>query len=363
MTAYSNLLIYYLSGTGNAMQAAKWIAEDFGNSGIKSQVYSIDRNISSIKPIAANTLLGFCFPTHGFSLAPYMLNFILKFPKCTNKTHVFLLNTRAGMKLSKLFLPGLSGLAQILPALILLLKGYKIRYMQPLDLPSNWISIHPGIKAKVVASIFERCRGIISRMSNRLLTGKRRYQAFWSLPFDLAVAPISVLYYFIGRYGLAKTFYSTKDCNQCNLCIDLCPVQAISYKRNHPFWSYKCESCMRCMNICPERAIQTSHGYSIPLWIAISGIIESFVFSEINKITDVLLQKNVWTTILDFLIQGITFLLVIFIAYFCTHFLLKIKVVDIFFRYTSLTYFKFWRRYRSPDTKISGYKKDRIQTT
>lgn len=44
--------------------------------------------------------------------------------------------------------PGLSGLALILPALMLRLKGYRIKGLRPLDLPSNWISLHPGLRGK-----------------------------------------------------------------------------------------------------------------------------------------------------------------------------------------------------------------------
>lgn len=342
------------------MNAARWIAEDFNSSGIEASTHSIDRFEHTEFPDFQNCLLGFCFPTHGFNPAPFMLKFIWKFPWARHKTHVFLLNTRAGVKIRKAFIPGLSGLAQILPALILLIKGYRIRYMQPLDLPSNWISIHPGLREKVVKSIYSRCRAIINRMSKRLLNKKRRYQAFWSLPFDIAVSPISVGYYFIGRYGLAKTFYATKDCNQCNICIDNCPVKAISYKREHPFWSYRCESCMRCMNLCPERAIQTSHGYTIPLWWAITALAYPFMYREVNKWTDFFMQEGVLSSFGNILIQGIAFLLLSIPAYFVAHYLMKLKLIERLFRFSSLTYYKFWRRYKSPGLKVSQLKKDRI---
>jgi ferredoxin len=359
---FSFLQIFYLSGTGNAMHAAKWLAEDFEKAGVKSEVRSIDRFSDQqleLKP--EGDLIGFFYPTHGFSLAPYMLKFILRFPRARKKQSVVLLNTRAGMKLHKIFLPGLSGLAQLLPAFILLFKGYQIRYMQPLDLPSNWISLHPGIRQKVLDSIHERCRKITNRMAERLLAGKRRYQAFWSLPIDLLISPVAVLYYFIGRFGLAKTFYATSDCDQCSLCIDSCPIQAISFKNNKPFWSYRCESCMRCMNICPKRAIQTSHVYTILLWWAIMAIAIPFAYKGVHTLTNILEEKHFISSVLNLLIQGGTFLLVSIPAYFVAHYSLKRKLIDKLFRYTSLTYYSFWRRYKMPGLKVSQYKKDRIK--
>ena len=87
------------------------------------------------------------FPTHGFNAAPIMIRFIAGFPRGLGR-EVFLLNTRAGMKLSKIFLPGISGVALLLPAFILWIKGYRCIGFRPVDLPSNWIPLHPGIEEK-----------------------------------------------------------------------------------------------------------------------------------------------------------------------------------------------------------------------
>ena len=121
--------------------------------------------------------------------------------------------------MSKLFLPGLSGLAQFLPAFILRFKGFRIVGMQPLDLPSNWIILHPGLREKIVKSMFTRYKKIVRKFARRLFEGKKRYKALLSLPFDLLISPVAVGYYFIGRFFLAKTLVSTDACNSCNICI------------------------------------------------------------------------------------------------------------------------------------------------
>ena len=73
-----------------------------------------------------------------------MLNFLIHFPKGRNK--VLLINTRAGMLIGKWITPGLTGIAFYFSALVLKLKGYSIKAMFPVDLPSNWISVHPGLE-------------------------------------------------------------------------------------------------------------------------------------------------------------------------------------------------------------------------
>ncbi|MEZ4813181.1 MAG: hypothetical protein R2883_06875 [Caldisericia bacterium] len=75
--------------------------------------------------ISADETLGFISPTHGFNYPPVMLHFIIRFPKTKSKNKVFLMNTRAGTKLGKLFIPGLSGIALLLSSLIC---GLRIQY-------------------------------------------------------------------------------------------------------------------------------------------------------------------------------------------------------------------------------------------
>ena len=119
MKEWNSLYIYYISGTGNARKSSEWIADEASKRGLKTVVQQIDRLENIAMPSAEDRpLVGFAFPTHGFNAAPIMLKFIAGFPRGLSK-EIFLLNTRAGMKLSKLFMPGLTGVALILPAFIL----------------------------------------------------------------------------------------------------------------------------------------------------------------------------------------------------------------------------------------------------
>ncbi|MBI9039092.1 MAG: EFR1 family ferrodoxin [Bacteroidales bacterium] len=347
---YDKLIVYYFSGTGNAKNAAKWIAQFATNNGISSIVVSIDNKpLIEIQDESKKTLIGFCFPTHGFNVSPKMLKFIAGFPRKLN-SDVFILNTRAGMKLSKLFIPGLSGIAQFLPALILLTKSYRIVGMQPLDLPSNWISLHPGLRPKVVKSIYERCEKITYRFAEKLLNGKHVYKAFYSLPFDILISPISVLYYFIGRFVLAKTFIANNDCTSCDLCANNCPTNSIEMYNGKPFWKFTCESCMRCMNNCPKRAIQTAHLYSFFIWYIFGGLVTGIAFNYFfNKnFSTHFLPTGVFKILIYDIFQIISVFVGIYFAYKLLNFLLRYKIFNKFINYTSLTYYSFWRRYKPP---------------
>ena len=348
MSNYNQLIIYYFSGTGNSKHVAQWIYEVAVEKQIPVEVLDISKiDRKNISKPPENALIGFCSPTHGFNYPPVMVKFILRFPRSNNR--IFLMNTRAGLKLYKIFLPGLSGAALLFSALVLFFKGYKIIGMRPIDLPSNWLSLHPAVVKKAVGSLFDNYQKVTKRFANKILEGKKDYRALIDLPLDIIPAVFSITYYFLGRFFLAKTFYANSKCNNCELCIKQCPVRAIRLVDNRPFWSYRCESCMHCMNICPERAIETAHGFIIGLIILLNTVMQSVVYTwflnhNINWFSNEIILGWFWRLVL-YTIIGIPALI---ISYYMIHYLRKIKIIDILFTYTSLTKFKFWGRYKPP---------------
>ena len=346
---YDQLIIYYFSGTGNARNAAIWIEKVAKEKGLKTHLINIDRfKTIDVPELSEKTLIGFCSPTHGFNMPPIVLKFLAKFPKVKN-ADAFILNTRGGLKLYRFFIPGLSGVAQLLPALMLWYKGFGIVGMQPLDLPSNWLLLHPGLRKKVINSIYERCHGIVNNFATNMLDGKRKYKALLSLPVDLALIPISIGYYLFGRFFFAKTLVATNACTNCNVCISQCPVEAIKIVDERPFWTYKCESCMRCVNSCPHRAIETAHGFSGLIIVVVYVLLIPFIIS-ILKYYDILniekqskLFGQFWS-----LIETSIFILFIFLSYKVLHFLMKYKIAKRIITDCSLSKYKFWRRYKPP---------------
>jgi ferredoxin len=336
--------LYFFSGTGNARFVAHTFQSVTREKNIPCKLTDLgltDRK--NIQLPAPDELIGFISPTHGFNYPPLVVNFLLRFPRGRNR--VFLMNTRAGMKLWKLFLPGLSGIALLMAALVLVIKGYRIVGMRSIDLPSNWISLHPGVRRKVVLSIYRRCKKRTEVFAEKILSGRKVYRALLDLPFDLAIAPISLGYYFIGRFTLAKSFIANSDCDNCMVCINGCPVQAISLVNNRPYWSFSCESCMKCMNYCPRRAIETAHGFYFGI-LYLGNLAQTVWFwGSIEKVTGPLPDNPWWNTI-EFTINCAVALIFFYLGYRLIHFLSRNKYFARLVQYTSLTTWRFWRRYK-----------------
>jgi ferredoxin len=346
MTSYAKLVVYYFSGTGNSENVARWLGDAAREKGMEARLTNIAKTDRLAIPTPEpNTLVAFCSPIHGFNYPPVMLNFILRFPKAKN--HVLLLNTRAGMLLGKWNVPGLTGIAFYFSALILKLKGYSIRSMFPVDLPSNWISVHPGLNDRTVKFLHERNREKVYNFAQKVLAGGTNFRAIRELVQDLLISPISLGYYFIGRFFFSKTYYASSACDNCGLCIQSCPVKAIKTVDNRPFWTFNCESCMHCMSYCPKRAIETAHG-SIVLITVLSSLITSGLFySYFGK-----LFFDIEHTFLGFVLNSALFLGVLAIWYRLLHYAMRLKFVERLVVYTSLTKYKFWgRRYRALKNK------------
>jgi ferredoxin len=239
MSNYQNLLVYYFSGTGNALSAAKWIYENGLKRNIRSSVIPIESPDLNTTKSQGKSLIVFAYPTHGFIGPWIMLKFMLLFPKGYD-SDVFFLNTQGGFKVGRFFIPGVSGLALWFPIILFRCKGYHIKGGLPLDMPHSWTSFFPPNSKKASLAITERCHRIVDKMCSRVLSGKKyfRYTMFVHLWIDIPAAAVTPFYLFGGRFFLAKTLFASTDCNDCGICARYCPVKAIRIKNGKPYWKY-----------------------------------------------------------------------------------------------------------------------------
>jgi ferredoxin len=352
------LRMFFFSGTGNARNVAHWIAAAWREQDRAAEVIDLAKVEARAVHLDPGDEVGIASPTHGFNFPPITLRFFFAFPRARSANCAFIVNTRAGVRFFGVCLPGLSGVAQLLAALVLLLKGYRVVGMRPIDLPSNWISIHPGLREDNIRAIYERCEVITRRFAERLLDGRRDLRALWDLPQDLLIAPISLGYYFIGRFFFAKSFVASRACDGCEVCVRQCPTRALRLVGGRPFWTWRCESCMRCMNQCPRRAIETAHGFIVAVPLLLSLVMTALVVPAVRPLSPV------WATghpgeLARFVFDNILALAVLFLAYRLMHRALRLRLVERLVVATSLTHFGFWRRYRAPRKSATASLPDR----
>jgi Pyruvate/2-oxoacid:ferredoxin oxidoreductase delta subunit len=264
----------------------------------------------------------------------------MRFPKGKNK--VVLMNTRAGMLIGKFITPGLTGIAFYLSALLLFLKGFSIKAILPVDMPSNWISVHPGLNDRTVKYLHEKNKERVVKFARKILQGKRQFKHLLEV-HDILFAPIALAYYLVGRFFLAKTYFASADCDNCSLCIKACPVKAIIKVDSRPFWTFNCESCMKCMSNCPKKAIETGHGYIAAFVHVFYAVILVAFYKYFN--TYLFIIEN---TLFKFVLESVLSIAFLAAWYRLVHWLLQFKVLERLTVYTSLTKYKWWgRRYKA----------------
>jgi len=349
------LRVFFFSGTGNARNVACWLGDAWRLRGCEAQAFDLTKVEPGTIEVGRFDEIGLASPTHGFNYPPVTLEFLFRFPRTAHRNRVFIINTRAGVRLFGLSVPGLSGAAQLLAALVFLIKGYRVVGMRPIDLPSNWISLHPGLREDNIRSLYEQCEAITRRFADRLLDGKRDLRALLDLPQDLAMAPISLGYACVGRFLFAKSYIASSACDGCEACVKQCPVRAIRMIDGRPFWTYRCESCMRCMNQCPKRAIETAHGFIVSVLGLMSLALAVLVYPALGSVFPSLVEAEAGAlvSVARFVFATALTLMGLFFSYRLLHRALGHRVFERMAVLSSLTHWRFWRRYKPPKKSVS----------
>lgn len=338
MAPVKSIDFYFFSGTGNSKNVVRWFNQVALDKKVVTAIHDLGRQ--PVDPPDAQSLVVICSPVHGFNYPPLVLGFLRRFPR--GKNQVLLMNTRAGMRIGGWVTPGLSGIAFLWAALVLWIKGYTIRGMRPVDMPSNWISIHPGLNNQTVEYLHRVNKQRVTRLAEKIIDGNSDFKALREVVQDVLVAPVSLAYYFIGRFIIAKTYFASSACNGCGKCIEKCPARAVQLVDGRPYWTFHCESCMQCMSYCPKNAIETAHGL-VGMVVLVYSMLTTLLFDR--------LLLTAWPEVPGlaiFVAEWSLFVLLMGSGYRVFHFALRWKPFEKLMLATSLTWYKFWgRRYRA----------------
>ncbi len=335
-----------MTGTGNSYLVAKWFLAAFADA--RTTLYQISEHRPGITAGDAD-LLVFSYPTHGFTAPWLMIKQVFRLPP-GNGTHVVLLPTRAGTRLLKVSLPGMEGTAGYLIALLLWLRGYKVKGVSAVDMPANWTAVHWGLNQENVQAIIGKAGTTVQRIAARIAAGQACYNGFIPLLIGLGLARISLMYLILAQLVLAKLFFASDQCNGCGLCRRICPRQAVSLSGHKPRWSYACDSCMACMNYCPQQATEVS-----PLTVLLFAYVLSLPVAAWLAAKLGALFMTELSAIVNFAVQYLYTLVSVAAMCWLLHLVLRLKRVAAML--TALSHTKYFRRYRAPGATLADIHK------
>jgi len=364
--AYKKAVLYVMSGTGNTYRVSRWIEEIVNRHKVKAKVVMIeDADFENDANRSSGILLGLLFPTHGFMPPWSMIKFLFRIPRRKN-TPAMCVATRGALKIGPLQIPGASGFATFFAALLMLLKGYRVKAIFSLDMPSNFINFHWGLHPKNVNKITAKAQSRLERLIPRVLDGQRiwftrnnLWEILWCVFLFWLVPVLPIAYLIIARMFMAKVMFSNNQCVGCGLCARFCPNNAILMKdagtKKRPYWTYHCENCLRCMGYCKKKAVEAGHSWAVLLYFIVSVPIISYVWAWLHATLNFYpVISGYWTAevvyIFNFSLYSVYFLSAVFLSYWIFWHLIQFPIFNKFFSLTTLTHY--YRRYHDPETRL-----------
>lgn len=251
-----NLLILYESCTGNTEFAVDIIRRTLEQDGHTCEV-------RRFRDSGSDGLMGFdlyCFATPVQSFAPLasVYRFIKIMPKLPGRP-AFIITTAAGWP----------GVAHRMMATALRRKGMAVLGTRMLACPDSW-----PIGRRIDRHFYDhvtfprkrsvkKLRAFAVEMVNKAYRHREGIKVKQA-PHILWPTPTLPLGFFAVRgtlsHGFGKRTVNTEACTKCSICVETCPVGAVSLNGNDglPVFSKDCIGCWACFNNCPECAILSS---------------------------------------------------------------------------------------------------------
>lgn len=233
-------MIFYFSGTGNSLYAARQLGKKYGEDIVDM---SLESNKAKEYVIKDKENVGFVFPVYFYSVNDIVSKFIESMNlKCNENTYVYAVVTCGA---------SIGGCGSLLKQK-LAKKGIILKAVYPLVMPDNAM-IYYSIKSKEEnEKIFESSLLELDKICAKL---DEKSSTKFGGTF------ISKLLLFVYHRLLStRKFKVEESCISCGECANNCPEKSIEMVDGKPVWKKdKCVKCLSCINRCPKAAIQYGH--------------------------------------------------------------------------------------------------------
>jgi ferredoxin len=238
----ASTILYWFSGTGNSLVAAKELAARLGGAELVPMARALGGEIRTARRV------GLVFPVHAFGPPLLVAEFLRKLP-VSSETYLFAVATNGGM-IGQTF----RFMRQILAERALsLAAGWGVH------MPGNCLTLYGAESAKKQDRLFAKAPAKLDAIARAVAAEERG-------TYEDSYPPLSWLLGLIWRVGTPhfgeadRKFHATGVCTHCGLCERICPVGDIKLVEGRPTWLHHCQQCLACIQWCPVEAIQYGKG-------------------------------------------------------------------------------------------------------
>lgn len=239
-------MIFYFTGTGNTLWAAKQLAAATNE---RLLFIPEELNTACEYTLAEDERIGFCFPVHGWQPPRIVREFIRKMTIFGAAGHYTYTLCTCGDS---------TGLAVTMLAQELAQRGITLHSSQSLIMPESYVCLpfmytdKPEREREKIEQAQKELNIFIKVVEERQ-TGHNR--------LNLGLTPWTfshIIGAYFNRYMITdkKFTVNTDKCTHCGLCAKECPVGDIVFDST-PTWKHNgsCTCCLSCYHHCPVHAI------------------------------------------------------------------------------------------------------------
>lgn len=235
-------ILYYFTGTGNSLAAAKKIAATLGETELVP-IASLQDTSGDIVPAAER--IGIVAPVY-FCGLPLMVAAFAGRLDPTAAEYLFCVMTHGG--------GGESAAVRQLDGIIRDKRGRGLDAGFGIAMPGNYILMYESPAGEKQREILTKADNVIADIAGVVgRCGKR------NLPSSLIGRVLYSLAYPYFRSHVRdgdKKFTVTEKCTACGTCVAVCPSKNITLVNGRPVFQHRCELCCGCIHSCPVQAIQ-----------------------------------------------------------------------------------------------------------
>ncbi|ABS54865.1 4Fe-4S ferredoxin, iron-sulfur binding domain protein [Methanoregula boonei 6A8] len=234
-------VIYYFTGTGNSLAAAKKIAADLGDCELVP-IVSFKDTTEDIVPPAVR--VGIVCPVYDAGLPVIVWEFAQRLSLAGTR-YVFGIVTLGGSG-------GTAALRQ-LDQSVKQQNGRGLSAAFSVRMPGNFPPVSRPPQGKKKDGILAGADAQLKEAAGRIKKGEQVPPGF--SPFAWLMHAATYRFFSGSVHAGDKDFSVSCACTSCGTCAKVCPVGNIRMEQGRPAWQHHCEFCCACLHFCPVEAI------------------------------------------------------------------------------------------------------------